>query len=200
MTIEKDIIIIGSGGHALVLYETLLAQDRNVIGFCTPDNSQSPEYLVGVLRFGDDDAVTHYDPKSVSLVNGVGFLPFSNKRKLIYERFSQIGYCFETVVSESCFVSSSSVLSEGVQVLPNAVVNSGALIGRNTIVNSSAVVEHHTRLGDNCHVAPNATICGHVHTGNNVFFGAGCVILNGINVPDNTVVPAGSIYKGPSDK
>lgn len=59
---NKPLIIIGNGGHASVLTETLLAQDEKIIGFTAlneEDNSFNLRYL------GQDDIVLQYNPKEI---------------------------------------------------------------------------------------------------------------------------------------
>ncbi len=43
---------------------------------------------------------------------------------------------------------------------------------------------------------PDADLFGPISIGNNVFIGAGCIILPGVKIGDNVIVGAGSIVKG----
>ena len=50
-------------------------------------------------------------------------------------------------------------------------------------------------IGSDCHIAPNATICGDVNILDNVLIGAGSVILPGVSVASNVVIGAGAVIK-----
>lgn len=64
-----------------------------------------------------------------------------------------------------------------------------------------------TKLGENCVFASNVTIGTRrpfhgesperpAVIGNNVFFGAGCIILGSVNLPDNYIIGANEVIKG----
>lgn len=80
---------------------------------------------------------------------------------------------------------------------------------------------NHISLGDNCVISINSVILAHdyslecgmtaigrgdlrnekkivrdVHIGNNVFIGAGCVVLPGTRIGDNCIIGAGVVCKG----
>lgn len=86
-------------------------------------------------------------------------------------------------------------------------------IGKGTYINSglSLVDDYEIYIGENCLLATNVTICttGHpvhpqlrpngemysfpVKIGNNVWIGAGAIILPGVTIGDNAVIGAGSV-------
>tara|TARA_B100001142_G_scaffold73330_2_gene74003 strand:- start:983 stop:1594 length:612 start_codon:yes stop_codon:yes gene_type:complete len=188
-------IVIGTGGHAQILIETLQAQDKLIIG--ATERSQLIESNVpGIEILGDDDCILEHDPNDVKLVNGLGWVPGShNKRKTIFERFEALGYVFLNLVSDSANISKSANLHLGVQVLSGAVIQTGSLVGANTIINTQSSIDHHCSIGSNCHIAPGATICGNVKVGDNTFIGAGAIVINNIEVGDNCVIGAGVTIK-----
>ena len=48
-------------------------------------------------------------------------------------------------------------------------------------------------IGNNCHIAPNSTICGRVQISNNVFIGAGVVIIDKVKICEQVTIGAGSL-------
>lgn len=97
------------------------------------------------------------------------------------------------------------------------VIDGGTLeIGENCFINcgSYITVMGSTKIGNNCMIGPNVMIFDHDHDyrtpggitagkniigeieiGNNVWIGAGCIILKGAKIGDNCVIAAGSIVK-----
>lgn len=189
-------IIAGTGGHAQILLETLLAQNKRIIGATEKSPLIKSQSIDDIAILGDDDYILKYDAKDVMLVNGIGWVPGSdNKRKAIFERFESLGYFFANVVSNSAHVSDSAILHQGVQALSGAVIQTGCTIGANTILNTQSSIDHHTLIGKNCHIAPGAIVCGNVRIGDDTFIGAGAIIINNIEVGDNCVIGAGATLK-----
>ena len=186
------LIIIGGGGHASVLVDILIRQNRTIKAVISPDCIRSRRVFREVLRLKSDSDIESYAPRDVLLVNGIGPSPRLNVRQEINNYFIEKGYQFETVISDSAQVSSHAVLSEGVQILQGAIVQAGVLIGEHSIINTGAIVEHDSCLGSYNHVAPNATLCGQVTTGQNVYVGAGAVVINNMTIGTNSVVGAGA--------
>lgn len=79
--------------------------------------------------------------------------------------------------------------------MPNSYLSPLATIGNFSIFNTCCVVEHHSSVGDACHIAPGATICGSVEIGNNCFIGANATVLPKTRIKSNQVVNAGSVAR-----
>ncbi len=192
---QKPVIILGGGDHGVVVAEVLWQLNRQILGVSEP----KAENLEGSLRdlslIRNDSDIERYDCSEIELVNGLGFLPGNEKRKLLFEQWQQKGYRFATLVHPAATISRHVHLSQGAQVMASAVVNSGATIGENVIINSAAVVEHHADIGAHSHVAPGAVICGGTSLDQHCFIGANSTVIQYSHLPAKTVVAAGSVYK-----
>lgn len=93
----------------------------------------------------------------------------------------------------------------------NFIINSNsisakAIIGKTTVFHHhglGCVIHDNTEIGENCHIFQNVTIgskwpkgkcegnCPKI--GNNVFIGAGAVILGNISIGDNAIIGANSV-------
>lgn len=188
----KSLVILGSGGHAAVLIDILIQQQREVLAIVSPEFPHSKVFN-GISHFSSDDDVLNFDKDSIKLINGIGSLPGSKLRKDIYERFTRLGYKFEAVLSPGARVSSYAEIGAGVQVMAGAIVQTGATVGDNSIINTGATVDHDCKIGMNNHIAPGVTLSGQVHTKEFVHIGTGASIIQGINIARNVVVGAGAI-------
>lgn len=188
---DMPIVLIGGGGHAAVLADILLAQKRDIAGLFSVEDCSQRSVLKQLPQFFRDEEIHKFAPKDVVLVMGIGMLPRSQLRKRLISYFGALGYVFETVVASNAYVSPYATIECGSQVLTNAVVHAGALIRSHAIVNTGAIVEHDCEIGVGCHIAPNATLCGQVTCGNEVFVGAGSVILNNLRLESESIVGAG---------
>lgn len=188
----QEIIIVGYGGHAKSVVDCIeRKKEYRIIGYTDliKKESQYP-YL------GDDTVLKQYYENGVENVAvGIGYLGKYDIRERIYNNLKEIGFNIPTIVDPSAIISESAVIGEGVFVGKRAVVNSEAIIGKMSIINTGAIIEHECNVGDFTHVAVNATLCGQVNTGIASFVGASATILQCRIIPNNTIIPAGSVFR-----
>lgn len=191
----KPVMIIGAGGHAKVLADSLLACGRHVIGFTSGQAliDGPHELLPGLRVLGTDDLLSAHSPRDIDLVNGLGGIDCSGRRRNVQERLESLGWSFSGVRHPSALVSRFAEIDTDVQLLAGSVVQVGARIGKGSIVNTVAVIEHDCVLDDFVHVAPRAIICGATKVGSNSHIGAGAVLRQGLLLGPNTLVGAGSV-------
>ena len=188
----KPLLMMGSGGHANVLFDMLQLPLENYKAVASLNETLDNSLFSGIEHIRLDDDILRFDCEAIQLVNGIGSLPDSYLRMKIYQKFKALGYHFATVTSEFAHVSSYAQLAEGVQVMAGAIIQAGAQIGENTIINSGAIIEHDCIVGAHNHIAPRATLCGMVKTGKQVHVGAGACIIQGITVGNRVVIAAGA--------
>lgn len=187
------IIVIGAGGHAKVLIDALLGQDKDIIGIVDKEVSKLEEDVLGVQVIGADDVVLQYQTEKVALVNGIGSIQDTSLRKNISDRFREKGYSFAKVIHSSAIIAKNVELGEGVQVMAGAVIQTGSRIGANTIINTKASIDHDCKIGAHVHIAPGVTLSGDVEIGDGAHIGTGAVIIQGIKIGTNSLVGAGSV-------
>lgn len=192
-TRSSGYVFIGSGGHSRVLAEIIqkLNKDISCLVTLTPPDNNGIFSKVGFLS--DSDFIEQYDNKNVTLVNGIGQVPYNKTREKIYKEYTRLGYKFGQVISPNSFISPFSSLSDGVQVLTGAIIQYGAKIGSNSIINSGAIVEHDSIIEDNCHIAPGSVICGDVRIGHSTIIGAGATVIQGVTIGTNCIIGAGAV-------
>ncbi len=189
-----DVIVLGAGGHAKVLIDTLqLLPGINIIGILDPNPACLGQAILGVRVLGNDDEIKHFTPASVRLVNGVGSVDLPSVRKHLFLRFKAKGYEFLTVIHPNAFVSPHAQLGEGCQVMAGGVVQACSAIGSNVIINTNASVDHESWLADHIHVAPGAVISGMVRIEEESHIGARAVIVQGVSVGKKSLIGAGAV-------
>jgi carbonic anhydrase/acetyltransferase-like protein (isoleucine patch superfamily) len=120
------------------------------------------------------------------------------------------------VIAESAFVSEAAYvigdveIGEGSGVFPGAVIRgdfASIKIGRNTMVEDNSVIHsggpviigdnvtighsvvvHCSRIGNNCLIGNNATVLDDTEIGSFCIIAAGCLVRQGIQIPDNSFV------------
>ncbi|UFJ40049.1 acetyltransferase [Brevibacillus humidisoli] len=188
----NPVIVIGGGGHAKVLIDSLQAQLIPILGFTDISDKQGKTVL-DVPFLGSDDQIYRYSPSEVELVNGIGSVVDASSRRQVFEAFKQRGYRFAAVIHPSAIVSRYAQLGEGVQVMAGAIIQPGTVIGANTILNTKASLDHDCHIGQHVHVAPGATLCGQVRVEDHAHVGAGATVLQGVTIGQASIVGAGAV-------
>jgi UDP-perosamine 4-acetyltransferase len=187
------IIVIGGGGHARVVIDTLLLLDADILGVCDPALPAGRSGPFGLAVLGGDDAIATHSPDAVRLVNGVGAPGATERRRAVFEGFESRGYCFVTVVHPSAVIGREVALGTGVQVMAGAVVQTGANIGRNAVLNTGCRIDHDCIIGDHAHIAPGAVLSGVVTVEDGVFIGTGASVIPGMRIGRGAVIGAGTV-------
>lgn len=184
---EKKIIMLGAGGHALSVVESV--PDLSLFeGYTAPCPSERME----IPYLGTDDDISAFPPDRVCLHCGLVYrgAPEMLSRRKFIERFS--GYEFATIVAPTAVVTRNSHIGEGSVLLNGCVVNRSSL-GRFCVINTGAIVEHDCRLGDNVFLGPGAVLGGFVEIADDCFIGLGARVRNGVKICAGTVVGMGSV-------
>ncbi len=186
------VIVVGAGGHALVVADALLLCGTEVLGFTDPDPSLSGTRYLGLPVLGGDDILQGHRPSEVRLVNGIGGARPAALRRKVQRGLEAEGWTFVSVRHPSAVVSPFAEVAAGSQLLARCVIQAHAKVGKGAIVNTGAIVEHDVDVGSFAHVAPGAVLCGEVTVGEESHVGAGSVVRQGARLGPRTLVAAGA--------
>jgi UDP-perosamine 4-acetyltransferase len=190
---ENPVILIGAGGHAKVLLDTLNLLGITVSGVCDPLQPASGE-LSRLRWYANDDMVLHMNPTDTHVVNAIGSTSDTVKRNNVCRKFKTIGFHFLSVIHPNSSVSQLDMdIGEGLQALAGSVINTSVSLGENVLINTHAVVEHDCTIGSHTHVASGAVVCGGCLVGENVHIGAGAVIKQGVTIGSGSVIASGAV-------
>lgn len=189
------VVVIGAGGHAKVLIETLQLQGAVLVALTDAAAERRGRQVLGWAVSGGDELVLAQDAARVRLVNALGSVNRETleRRRAAYERFTAHGFRFLQVVHGAAIVSSHAQLGEGVQVMAGVVIQPGTDIGANCIVNTSASIDHDCTIGAHCHIAPGVRLSGGVELGDQVHVGTGAVVVQGVRIGVGAIIGAGAV-------
>lgn len=194
MTLAQDypLIVLGAGGHARVLADTLRQCNRNVLGVTDIDPDKN-ETLYGFEVLGNDEYILGKENDQIRLINGIGAIPYHEHRWNLEQKFKTLGYIFESVISLHANISSQAMVSSGVQIMAGAVVQAGVELERGVVVNTGSLIDHDCILQSDSWISPGVTICGDVIIESRAYIGAGSTILQGVSIGAGAIVGAGSV-------
>ena len=191
------VIIIGSGGHASVVADALLAAGRQVLGCTDSDTLRHGALVCGLPVLGDDAVLSRYSPATVQLANGIGGTHGEPLRARVQGKLEAQGWQFTQVRHPSAIVSPFASVAGSAQLMARAVVQPGAVVGHGCIVNTGAVVEHDVVMEQFVHLACGAVLCGQVQVGAHSHIGAAAVVRQAVVLGHHTVVGAGAAVVRP---
>lgn len=181
----KDVIIIGTGGHAKVVADIVLSSRDRLVGFLTSDDSID-EFMGWPVLGTDTDYVKFLD---CCFVIAIG-------NPQVRERLSKnmVGAHWYTAIHPSASVSAVyTSIGAGSVIMANAVVNSCAQIGNHCIINSNATVEHENVIEDYVHISVGTKLAGTVKVGKRTWIGIGAAVSNGISICRDCMIGAGAV-------
>lgn len=181
----KDVIIIGTGGHAKVIADIVLSARDHLVGFLTSD--EGIDSFMGWPVLGRD---TEYDKfMDRHFVIAIG-------NPVVRERLSNSMDCVKwyTAIHPSASISAiHTLIGDGSVIMANAVVNPYTRIGNHCIINSNATVEHDNWIADFAHISVGAKLAGTVKIGKRTWIGAGATVSNGLSVCQDCMIGAGAV-------
>ena len=188
MLIER-LIIIGAGGHAKVVVDTVqrAALKPEQILAADDDVNRENRLFMGL------NIVT---PISKAISAG-DFFHVAIGNNQVRERLHKLCLSADcqpySIIHPQSSQAYAVELAAGVFVAAQAVVGPDASIDAGTIINHGAVVDHDCKIGCFAHIAPNATLGGGVSIGERTLVGAGATLLPGIKVAADVVIGAGAV-------
>lgn len=146
----KRIVIIGAGGHAKVIAETIdLIDSLQVVGFIDDriEKGMLIHHTIPVL--GSMREINEISNQCDAFIIGIG----NNEiRKQIADQWSG-KMVFETIIHPKAFVSESASIGSGTVVLAGAVISSQVKVGNQCIVNANVVIDHESIIGEFVHLS-----------------------------------------------
>lgn len=190
---QKNLILIGGGGHCKSVIDVAESARYNILGILDmPENIGKSVLDYKVI--GTDDDIPQYADKAEFVIT-VGFIKSPAIRMRLYDKVREAGGKLATIVASTAHVSRYASLGEGTVVMHQAIVNAGARIGENCIINTFCNIEHDAVIGDQCHISTGAMVNGDCKVGKMCFIGSQSVLVNGINICDDVTVGAGSLVR-----
>ncbi|MCC5787311.1 MAG: acetyltransferase [Phycisphaerales bacterium] len=181
------VVLVGGGGHASVVFETLALLGVQVRGLL--DDASEPLLVRrGLSRLGPVSMLGSPDA-SDSFVLGIGDVAV---RRKVLDAFADAGRWISPL-HPTATVSPSAAIGRGVWIGPGAIVHTAATINDHAIINTGAIVEHDCKIGENCHLAPACVLGGAVKVGRDTLIGLGSRVLPGVKIGEGCTIGAGAV-------
>ncbi len=187
------VLILGAGGHAQVVTDTLLAmraagQEVEVVGFLDDDPRRQGSRVLGLPVFGPLTAREGVPHDAV--IVGIG----DNRiRSRLQRALQAAGERLFVARHPSAVVAPDVQIGPGTVIFAGVVINTGSVVGAGVILNTGCTVDHHNYIGDFVHIAPGVHLAGGVSVGEGALVGVGAAVIPGKCIGSWAVVGAGAV-------
>jgi UDP-N-acetylbacillosamine N-acetyltransferase len=190
---RKQLIIWGSGGHALVVADVVrLTQEYDIVGIIDDlSTDRHGTTVAGAVVLGGREQLESLKRGGVThVIVAVGDC---TARVRLGEFALERGFDLGTAIHPRAIVASDAVIGAGTVVAAGAIVNPGVTIGRSCIINVGASVDHECRIGDGAHIGPGVYLGGQTTVGQRTWLGIGATVIDRIQIGEGSIVGAGSV-------
>jgi UDP-perosamine 4-acetyltransferase len=184
-----SVIVIGSGGHARPVVETLMLLGIPIAGLVDREADAPP--VLGHRVIADLSQLAQI--RAGGVTGAVIAIGGNAIRLRLGDAARAAGFDLPRVVHPTALVSPHATLEEGVQVMPRAFIGPEAWLDRLVLVNTGVIVEHECRIGAAAHVGPGTVLCGRVVVGAGTLIGAGSTVIPGQRIGEGAIVGAGAV-------
>lgn len=190
----EKIVLVGAGGHALSVIDTIQSNREYEIVGITDLGYVVSEKVLGYEVIGNDAILRSvFDIGVKYAFITVGSIENTFLREKLFCMLKVIGFTLPAIIDSSLNIGSGVSVGEGVFIGRNTVVNAMSTIGDMAIINTGAIVEHGCSIDEFTHIGPGAVICGDVKIGARTLVGANATVIQGVKIGNDSIIGAGSI-------
>ncbi len=189
----KDIIVIGSSGHARVVIDILEKEKKYKIVGLIDDFRQKGEVTLGYKVIGMCKDLPHLASEHNTL-NGIVAIGDNFIRHQIVENILALlpGFTFISTVHPMASIAKSVLIGKGSVIMGGSAINSNCTIGKFCICNTNSSLDHDSVLENFASLAPGVTVGGNVRIGSFSAVCIGTTIVHNVTVGKHTVIGAGA--------
>lgn len=162
---KPKIAIIGAGGHAKVICDTILAKSEfEIVGFV---DSIVP---VGTIIMNDFKVIL--EQKKLENLKSYAdfFIVGIGNNKIREELFNKLKTFLKpaTIIHPTAVIASNAVINPGTVCLAKSIISANCTVGENTIINAGSIIDHESKIGNNVHISIGTLVGSNSIIGNNL--------------------------------
>lgn len=190
---KKEVILIGSGGHAAELTDYIFhhnkvhSSDKITIRGYLDDNEEGYHHYKFDAPFLGN-IKDHIVQSDVDYLMAIANLKF---RKEIILNFEAKGANLRGFIHPLAQISPSAEISKGVVISHNSSVGPKVKIGAHTLINSRCTLGHDSIIGEFNFLSPAVSISGNTVIGNDNLIGTGVITIPSTKIGNHNKIGAG---------
>src|SRR5690348_5359721 len=190
MSAERELIIVGAGGHATVVVDALMAAGRRPVFVVDDDPVKRGALIGGISVRGPLAELTAQHLERCAFVVAIA------KNDLRYRLVLDLLGRHATLCGvrhPSAIVSALARVDPTAQIMAGAIVNAGANVGAHTVLNTGSIVEHDAVIAEYSHVGPGAVLAGAVALEQGAFVATGAKVCPFVRLGSWSTLGAGAV-------
>lgn len=184
----KRILLVGASGHGKVCAEIAELNGYDEILFL--DDKRELTECGGYSVIGVETDFEKFLGEDTEFFVSIGN---ADIRKRMQEEIEAAGGKIATLIHPKAVVSKDVEIGMGSVLMAGVVINSGTKMGNGVIINTSSSVDHDCIIGNYCHLAVGAHICGTVNVDSMTWIGAGATVNNNISLCEGCLIASGAV-------
>ena len=181
---NKELIIIGAGGHGLVVADIAKQNGYQKIAFLDDNKEKVYDYpIIGnsseEVKYRDSDFFVAIGNNSV--------------REHFVTALEEKDINVISLIHPSSIIAGDVVIGNGTVIMAGAVINCKSKIGKGVILNTGCTVDHENIIGDYVHLSPGCHTSGQVVIQKETWLGTGSIVINNIEICEGCTVGAGCV-------
>jgi UDP-N-acetylbacillosamine N-acetyltransferase len=190
---NRDIVILGSGGHAAHCVDLLAVLDLGPATSCLDDDPRRHGQMVlGVPVRGMIGDLSNL-PEEALVIVAIGD---PSVRGRLMALAQQRGLALPSLIHPAASVAASARVGAGCIIDAGAVIGSRAQLGSGVIVDAGASIAHDAWIGGMTHIEAGARVLPGARIGHAATIGAQAVVARGATVGDDALVAVGELVTG----
>lgn len=189
----NKIIIYGVSPLAeLMLYYFSEDSDYEVVAFCVDAIYKSSDSFCQLPLVNFESVTKLYPPNDFQMFIAIGFRVMRN-RKSMFNKAKQQGYRLVNFISSRAVTHKNLQIGENNVILSSCDIEPFVRIGNNNIFWTGAIAGHHATIGDHNYISGGAGVGGNCVVGDMCFLGNQALMVNDINIANETFMVSGTI-------
>ena len=183
---KKKLIIIGAGGFAKSIVDSINYTDMELIGFV---DTFKQGYHQGYPIIANDINEIE-NPQQYVYFIGVGDPKTRFQFLLLIKEYN---LTLINIIDSTALLSRNIELGEGVYIGKLCIINSDTKLADGVVINTRSLIEHGNQIGVCTNISTNVVLNGDVSVGEQTFIGS-CTVVNGqIVIGNQSIVGSGSV-------
>jgi sugar O-acyltransferase (sialic acid O-acetyltransferase NeuD family) len=186
------IVIIGAGGHGLVVADILLAardsQPLDIVGALDDNPALTGTRILDVPVLGTSELLPHIPHDAVIVAIGD-----NARREQVATELLRRGEQLYTAWHPHASIAADVECGPGCTISAGVVITPGVVLGAGVILNTRCSVDHATTIEPFAHIASGSTIGADARIGARTLIGLGATVMSGRRIGADTIIGAGAV-------
>ncbi|MEE9356696.1 MAG: acetyltransferase [Methylococcaceae bacterium] len=187
------IIIYGTGPLAeLMHYHFSQGSDYEVGAFCLDEQYKKADQFCQLPVVTFETVTQHYPPDSYPMFVAIGYSVMRNREQM-FKKAKAAGYRLVNYISPHATAREDLVMGENNAIFSSSDIEPFVTLGNNNVVWTGTIIGHHAVVGDHNYISGGGGVGGYCKVGNLCFIGNGAIMVNNINIADETLMVSGTV-------